>query len=134
MKIFLYILFGFFGGVLGGMGMGGGTLLIPMLTLFTGMQQIKAQGINLVVFIPMAICSLVCHIKNKLVDFKSVIVLSIVGVVSTILGSIVANQIDNEKLKLYYGIFLIMLGIFQFLSLWIFKKTQKPIYIFFIFV
>ena len=33
-NIILYVLIGVIGGVLGGMGMGGGTLTIPLLTLF----------------------------------------------------------------------------------------------------
>ena len=34
MTIFLLILFGLLGGIFGGMGMGGGTMLIPLLTIF----------------------------------------------------------------------------------------------------
>jgi uncharacterized membrane protein YfcA len=47
----LYILVGIIGGVLGGMGMGGGTLLIPMLGIFFGLEQHVAQAINLISFI-----------------------------------------------------------------------------------
>jgi len=32
MQIFLFILFGFLAGIIGGMGMGGGTLLVPLLS------------------------------------------------------------------------------------------------------
>ena len=39
-----FLIFGALGGVLGGMGMGGGTLLIPLLTLFTKTEQKEAQG------------------------------------------------------------------------------------------
>ena len=52
-------------GVLGGLGMGGGTILIPLLTIFFDVEQQQAQAINLVAFIPMAIVSLIIHIKNK---------------------------------------------------------------------
>ena len=69
MEYFLYILFGALGGLIGGMGMGGGTILIPLLTLFLNVPQLQAQTINLISFIPMAIVSLIIHIKNKLVDF-----------------------------------------------------------------
>ena len=39
MKIFLYVISGVAGGVIGGMGMGGGTLLIPLLTVLCGLSQ-----------------------------------------------------------------------------------------------
>ena len=55
MQIFLLILAGIVGGIIGGMGMGGGTLLIPILTIFLDVEQKNAQAINLVAFIPMAI-------------------------------------------------------------------------------
>ena len=73
----LFVIFGALGGILGGMGMGGGTLLIPLLTIFTNTKQKEAQGINLIVFIPMAVIALIIHFKNKLVLVKRSIFLII---------------------------------------------------------
>ena len=42
----LFIVFGIIGGLLGGMGMGGGTLLIPLLTLGLDVPQQTAQLLN----------------------------------------------------------------------------------------
>ena len=39
MTDFLYIVFGIIGGIFGGMGMGGGTLLIPLLSIFLGLEE-----------------------------------------------------------------------------------------------
>ena len=50
MQIFLLILAGIVGGIIGGMGMGGGTLLIPILTIFLDVEQKNAQAINLVAY------------------------------------------------------------------------------------
>ena len=61
------IISGVLGGLLGGMGMGGGTLLIPLLTIFCGLNQHLAQAINLIAFIPMAVVAvMICLL---LVDF-----------------------------------------------------------------
>ena len=64
MQYFLFSLFGFLGGVLGGMGMGGGTVLIPLLTVFLNVGQKTAQAINLIAFSPMAAVALFVHFKN----------------------------------------------------------------------
>ena len=48
--VFLEIIIGILGGIIGGMGMGGGTLTIPLLTIFLNYEQLKAQGINLIRF------------------------------------------------------------------------------------
>ena len=55
MRIFWFVVAGLVSGVLGGMGMGGGTILIPLLSIFYKIGQHTAQAINLISFIPMAI-------------------------------------------------------------------------------
>lgn len=125
MDIFLQILFGVISGILGGMGMGGGTLLIPLLTIMLNIEQKIAQGINLIVFIPMAIVSLIIHTKNKLVDYKSGIFIAITGVLISIICSFVAINTSDSQLKLYFGIFLIVLGVFQGLSIFFIKNKNE---------
>ena len=70
MAWYFLVLAGLFGGLVGGMGMGGGTLLIPILTMFLGVEQHLAQAINLLVFIPTGLIAVLIHAKNKLLDFK----------------------------------------------------------------
>ena len=59
MEFLYYLLISIVSGVLAGMGMGGGTLLIPALTLIMNVDQQIAQATNLLVFVP---CSSVCCI------------------------------------------------------------------------
>ena len=70
--VILYIIFGIIGGLLGGMGMGGGTLLIPLLTIGLSVPQQTAQFINLVAFIPMSALALIVHIRNGYVVKKRI--------------------------------------------------------------
>ena len=104
---------GIISGVFGGMGMGGGTLLIPILTIFLGFAQKNAQAINLLVFIPMSIISIIIHMKNKLVDFRVGIPIMIIGIIFSIVGSLLASSISNELLKKIFGVFLIVVGLNQ---------------------
>ncbi len=123
---FLLILFGLIGGILGGMGMGGGTLLIPLLTIFGGLNQIESQAINLISFSIMAIISIIIHAKNKLINFKVALPLILSGVAFSVLGSLIANSINTTTLKSLFGVFLVALGLFQGASFFIFdnKKTK----------
>ena len=57
---------GFFAGIIGGMGMGGGTILIPALILFASIDPKIAQSTNLLSSIPMTIVALAIHIKKKM--------------------------------------------------------------------
>ncbi len=108
-----YIIAGVVSGVVAGMGMGGGTLLIPILTIFFNIAQATAQGINLFAFLPCAIVSLIIHIRNKLVDFKVGLLIIASGVVSSILGSILAVNTTNKTLKTLFGGFLLLIGVYQ---------------------
>lgn len=127
MKIIWYGLAGVVSGIIAGMGMGGGTLLIPILTIFLSVEQHLAQGINLIVFVPMSIVTLIIHCKNKLVDFKVGVPIMISGVFSSILGSLLATELSNNLLKKLFGVFLLLVGIWQVISIFFPKKKENNI-------
>ncbi len=116
MEYIWYAVAGVLGGVLGGMGMGGGTLLIPLLSIFYGVSQHTAQAVNLISFIPMAVVALIIHIKNKMVDFSKVIWIIIPGVISCIAGCFIAKELTGDLLARCFGGFLILLAIYQFVT------------------
>lgn len=122
--IFWEIVAGVLGGIVGGMGMGGGTLTIPILTLFLSYEQLSAQGVNLIAFLPMSIVALVIHIKNHLVAYKETWGLAAVGCVFSLIGALVANHMSNVVLKKLFAVFLIGLGIWQLVEM-IRSKRQK---------
>ncbi len=113
MKIFILIAIGLAGGVIGGMGMGGGTLLIPLITVCTDIEQHIAQAINLIAFVPMSVIALVIHIKNKLVDYKAFLWTALPAVALSVLAAYVSRLVGGKKLSMYFGIFLIILGLYQ---------------------
>lgn len=115
-RIILFVLAGIAAGALGGMGMGGGTILIPVLTIFFDVEQKQAQAINLVAFIPMAIASLIVHVKNKRVETKGILWIIIPATVLSLAGSMVAQAINGEILKRIFGGFLLLLSVAQFFS------------------
>lgn len=111
-------------GVLGGMGMGGGTLLIPVLTAVFGVEQRLAQTVNLVAFVPTAAFSLVLHIKNGLVKTKGLAPLSIFALVFSIGASFLQRLIKENFRGKIFGLFLIVLSFFQVRELQ--KRGNKP--------
>lgn len=115
-RIVLLVLAGIAAGALGGMGMGGGTILIPVLTIFFDVEQKQAQAINLVAFIPMAIASLIVHVKNKRVETNGILWIIIPATVLSLAGSLVAQAINGEILKRIFGGFLLLLSVAQFFS------------------
>lgn len=120
----LFMIIGLLGGLLGGMGMGGGTILIPLLTWFVGFSQKQAQLINLVSFIFMAIFAIIVHFKNKLIDIKVALFCALGGVATSLVFAIFVKQIDEKILKILFATFLVFLGVFQ-LFIYIKKQKQK---------
>ena len=121
MEFVWFLIIGIISGVIAGMGMGGGTLLIPMLTLLMSVDQNLAQGINLIVFIPMAIVVCVIYFINKLVDFKNFLLIVIPAVIVSVLGSLVSFSVDKYVLRLIFGLFILLLGLIQLVLLIIHK-------------
>ena len=111
MEWYILILAGILGGVIGGMGMGGGTLTIPILVYFLGFSQIESQFINLISFIPMSIVVSIIYFKNKLIDVKKTLYVIPSAIVFTILGSLVSNSIEGDYLKIIFGVFLISISV-----------------------
>lgn len=110
MEIILYIIAGIVGGVLGGMGMGGGTLLIPLLTLLLDVPQHTAQLINLAAFVPMSVFALIFHIKNGFVQWRGLLYVIIPAVAVAAAAGLLAVSVSSELLQKLFGWFLVVLG------------------------
>lgn len=124
--MFLWFLFaGLLGGILGGMGMGGGTVLIPILTIFLSVGQHVAQAVNLVSFIPVGIVALIIHIKNKLVKKEGLLYIILPAILFSVLGTLLSVKLDGDFLKRFFGGFLLVLSGVQFFSREIQEKFNK---------
>lgn len=97
--------------------MGGGTVLIPVLTIFTGVEQHVAQATNIIAFLPMAAISLSVHKNSGLVEGGNTFYLIIPAVITSVLGGFAAALLSGEILKKLFGAFLIVLGIKGLLTL-----------------
>ena len=80
----LCIVGGLISGVAAGMGMGGGTVLIPILTLLVSIDQHAAQGINMISFLPAALAAIFIHRKEGRIDFKDCIPIIIAGIIGAV--------------------------------------------------
>lgn len=112
MKYIFFIIAGFIGGTLGGMGMGGGTLLIPLLTLFGGVKQHTAQAVNLMAFIPASIVALTVHVSKKNVQKSVLLPIVMPAFVTSLIGSLCATLVNGRLLSRLFGGFLILLSVY----------------------
>ena len=118
------ILFGILAGIVTSLGMGGGVILILLLSLFSNLNQHMMQGVNLLFFIPTSVVANFMNVKNKNIDYKICKTIAITGIIGAAIGSDLSFKISNENLKKYFGIFLCFIAIFEIYSF--FKKYILP--------
>lgn len=117
------IFIGVVSGIISGTGMGGGTILIFLLTFMCGIEQHMAQATNLIFFIPTSIVAIIVNIKNKNIDLKLTAIISIYGILGAIIGANLSINTDVQKLRKYFGIFLAIIAIHEIYT--IIKENKK---------
>ncbi len=105
----------FFTGVFASLGVGGGMILIIYLTVFGGFDQISAQGVNLIYFIPIALLAVIIHTKNGLIRWKAIIPSLITGILFAAAGCLAAKYIGSPALKKVFAVFILLIGIKELL-------------------
>ena len=119
------ILFGFISGIVAALGMGGGTILILLLGLFTNLKQHLIQGTNLIFFIPTSIVAIFMNVKNKNIDYKLSLIIIISGIIGAIVGSKISFKIENNQLKKYFGLFLLFIAFYSFFKQYRLEKKEN---------
>ena len=110
MSFYLYLVLGFLGGIPAGMGMGGGTVTIPLLVLVGGVEQKIAQCANLFSFLPMSAFALKTHAQNGLLKTQGIAWIILPALALSALGTAVAAYLPSLTLKKAFGVFLIALS------------------------
>ena len=113
---------GILAGLFGAMGFGGGSILILYLTLFKDVPQLKAQGINLIFFIPSAILALILHSKNKLIEWKLAIKYILISIPGLLTGYLLVVNFNQLYFRKIFAAVLIIIGTKDLLSG--FKKSD----------
>lgn len=97
---------------LSGLGVGSGGLLVIYLTLIEKTPQLAAQGSNLIFFILAALSSLIFNLRKRRIPYGAVIVMSILGICGSLLGTRFASLLPANILRKIFGFMLVTSGIF----------------------
>lgn len=111
MEYLLPFLCGLGAGVISAWGVGGGTLLLLVMTLFLGVDQRTAQGVNLLFFLPTAASALVCHWKGGYLDQPTLKASVPLAVAAALAAAWLATAIDPEVLRKPFGVYLLLSGV-----------------------
>jgi uncharacterized membrane protein YfcA len=96
-------------GVLSGLtGVGGGTLIVPLLVVGFGIGQRVAQGTSLVAVLPTAAIGALTYNRSGSVDVPAATWMAIAGVPAALVGASLALWLPQRALGALFGIFLIL--------------------------
>ena len=119
---FLPLLAGFATGILSAWGIGGGTLLLLVMTLLLQVDPVTARGINLLYFLPAAGAGLVYHRKSGLLDRPSAVKAAAAGTPAAAAAAWLGAAVDAAALEKLFGLYLLLAGL---VTLWQCRHKKK---------
>jgi uncharacterized membrane protein YfcA len=106
------VAFGVVVGVASGLlGVGGGTLVVPFLTLTVGLSQHSAEATSLVVILPTAVAGSLALRRRRIGDLGLALRLGVVGAFGGILGALLALALPGSTLRLVFAVFIGAVGL-----------------------
>lgn len=97
-------------------GLGGGVIMIPILTEIFKMEPHKALGTSLAVMVPTALMGALRHASYGNTDFKIAIVMWCGSLLGAFLGATLVSQIPGSLVKKLLAIVIIILALRMFFS------------------
>jgi uncharacterized protein len=99
--------FGFLAGAAAGLlGVGGGIMIVPFLTLVVGVSQHQAEATSLLVILPTAIVATLALRRKGIGDAGLALRFGALGAVGGIVGALVALALPAHVLRLVFALFL----------------------------
>ncbi|HEX3686987.1 MAG TPA: TSUP family transporter [Gaiellaceae bacterium] len=106
------VAFGVVVGVASGLlGVGGGTLIVPFLTLAAGFSQHSAEATSLLVILPTAIVGSLVLRRRGVGDLGLALRFGTVGAVASVLGALLALALPADTLRLVFAVFVGVVGL-----------------------
>lgn len=108
-------------GFLSGLGIGGGSLLVLWLTWAVGLDAPSARLINLLFFIPAALCACFFRLRQGHLSLKKLWKAMALGCLAAAASALWGSRMDTQLLQRLFGGLLVVTGIRE-----LFYKPKKP--------
>ena len=109
---------GFGAGILSAWGVGGGTLLLLVMTLILGVPQQQAAAVNLLYFLPTAAMGVIAHKRNGLLETEVLKSAIPWGTTAAAAGALAATAVDTAVLRRLFGAYLLLAAAGSLRQLW----------------
>lgn len=116
--VLILIIIGLCAGILSGIvGVGGGLIIIPLLMLWLGVDQITSQGTSIAVLLPpVGILAAFNYYQNGNVNVNYAVIIAIAFIFGGYFGSKIALHVNPSILKRIFAFIMLLVSIKIFLS------------------
>jgi uncharacterized membrane protein YfcA len=105
------VLIGLAAGVLAGLlGVGGGVLFVPALTIGIGLSQLEAEATSLLAIIPVALVGAWRQHRHGNTDVRTGVTLGVLAAAGAVAGAAGANAVPQRVLEVGFGLFLLAIA------------------------
>lgn len=103
---------GLVSGMLAGLlGVGGGIIIIPALSMLFGVPLVLAKGTSLAVILPTAISGTLRNRQSALTNLRAGVIVGLAGVVTALLASQISLGLDPDVAQILFAALLILAAI-----------------------
>ncbi|HEX7293844.1 MAG TPA: sulfite exporter TauE/SafE family protein [Solirubrobacterales bacterium] len=104
MSELLAILLAVAGGLAGGLvGVGGGVLFVPALTIFLGLSQVEAESTSLLMIVIVALVGAIRQNGYGNVNVRAGLVIAALSPLGVLIGVLIANSVSQRALELSFA-------------------------------
>jgi uncharacterized membrane protein YfcA len=108
----LIVVFGFIMGVLAGLlGIGGGAVAVPALSILFGASDLIARGTSLLAMFPGSLAGTIANFKRNLVHLRSGLIIGITAAIIAPLGTWLATLVSPHVGSILFGSYLAIIVI-----------------------
>ncbi len=105
------------GVITGLVGVGGGFLIVPALVLLGGLSMHQAVATSLIIIALKSYSGFFKYLdvleqQSLALDWKTLFIVTAIGIAGSVVGSKLARRLPQEKLKRWFGYFLIIMGLY----------------------
>ena len=98
------ILICLFGGLTGGLvGVGGGVLFVPALTVFIGLTQVEAESTSLLMIVIVAIVGAYRQRGYGNVRLREALIIGVLSPLGVVIGVVISNNVSERLLQLSFA-------------------------------
>ena len=109
-EVFVALL-GLVGGILGGLlGVGGGIVFVPALTIFLGEAQVEAEASSLLAIVPVAIVATWRQHRYGNLRLREGLVIGVLSPLGVLAGVVAANEVSERALELAFAALALLIA------------------------